>query len=145
MEIIINVFIAILNLAAILVIYKSLSHIEMKNRILLIIIGEMLMYIILFIIYGISSTDIDETIVNSSRQIMIFTFLPINVIGIELPLLLTLKKFQQKDIKEEIFKKRMLFSLIISIIILIIEFCYIKDLQRGMNEFIDLNSINRTN
>lgn len=145
MEIIINVFIAILNFAAILVIYKSLSHIEMKNRILLIIIGEMLMYIILFIIYGISSTDIDETIVNSSRQIMIFTFLPINVIGIELPLLLTLKKFQQKDIKEEIFKKRMLFSLIISIIILIIEFCYIKDLQRGMNEFIDLNSINRTN
>lgn len=145
MEIIINVFIAILNLAAILVIYKSLSHIEMKSRILLIIIGEMLMYIILFIIYGISSTDIDETIVNSSRQIMIFTFLPINVIGIELPLLLTLKKFQQKDIKEEIFKKRMLFSLIISIIILIIEFCYIKDLQRGMNEFIDLNSINRTN
>lgn len=145
MEIIINVFIAILNFAAILVIYKSLSHIEMKNRILLIIIGEMLMYIILFIIYGISSTDIDETIVNSSRQIMIFTFLPINVIGIELPLLLTLKKFQQKDIKEEIFKKRMLFSLIISIIILIIEFCYIKDLQRGMNELIDLNSINRTN
>lgn len=145
MEIIINVFIAILNFAAILVIYKSLSHIEMKNRILLIIIGEMLMYIILFIIYGISSTDIDETIVNSSRQIMIFTFLPINVIGIELPLLLTLKKLQQKDIKEEIFKKRMLFSLIISIIILIIEFCYIKDLQRGMNEFIDLNSINRTN
>ena len=145
MEIIINVFIAILNFAAILVIYKSLSHIEMKNRILLIIIGEMLMYIILFIIYGISSTDIDETIVNSSRQIMIFTFLPINVIGIELPLLLTLKKFQQKDIKEEIFKKRMLFSLIISIIILIIEFCYIKDLQIGMNEFIDLNSINRTN
>lgn len=145
MEIIINVFIAILNFAAILVIYKSLSHIEMKNRILLIIIGEMLMYIILFIIYGISSTDIDETIVNSSRQIMIFTFLPINVIGIELPLLLTLKKFQQKDIKEEIFKKRMLFSLIISIIILIIEFCYIKDLQRGMNELIELNSINRTN
>ena len=145
MEIIINVFIAILNFAAILVIYKSFSHIEMKNRILLIIIGEMLMYIILFIIYGISSTDIDETIVNSSRQIMIFTFLPINVIGIELPLLLTLKKFQQKDIKEEIFKKRMLFSLIISIIILIIEFCYIKDLQRGMNELIDLNSINRTN
>lgn len=145
MEIIINVFIAILNFAAILVIYKSLSHIEMKNRILLIIIGEMLMYIILFIIYGISSTDIDETIVNSSRQIMIFTFLPINVIGIELPLLLTLKKFQQKDIKEEIFKKRMLFSLIISIIILIIEFCYIKDLQRGMNELIDLNSINKTN
>lgn len=145
MEIIINVFIAILNLAAILVIYKSLRHIEMKSRILLIIIGEMLMYIILFIIYGISSTDIDETIVNSSRQIMIFTFLPINVIGIELPLLLTLKKFQQKDIKEEIFKKRMLFSLIISIIILIIEFCYIKDLQRGMNELIDLNSINRTN
>ncbi len=145
MEIIINVFIAILNFAAILVIYKSLSHIEMKNRILLIIIGEMLMYIILFIIYGISSTDIDETIVNSSRQIMIFTFLPINVIGIELPLLLTLKKFQQKDIKEEILKKRMLFSLIISIIILIIEFCYIKDLQRGMNELIDLNSINRTN
>ena len=145
METIINVFIAIINLFAIIVIYKSLSNLEMKNRIILVIVGEIVMYVILFIIYGISSSTIDATIANGSRQIMLFTFLPINVIGIELPLLLTLRKFQQKDINEEKFKKRMILCLIVSVTILIIEFAYIKDMHNSMNELIEANNLNVTN
>ena len=142
---IINVFIAIINLFAIIVIYKSLSNLEMKNRIILVIVGEIVMYVILFIIYGISSSTIDATIANGSRQIMLFTFLPINVISIELPLLLTLRKFQQKDINEEKFKKRMILCLIVSVTILIIEFAYIKDMHNSMNELIEANNLNVTN
>ena len=44
------VFIVIMNLASIIVIFKSLSNIELKNKIILVVIGEIVMYVILFIV-----------------------------------------------------------------------------------------------
>ena len=103
------------------------------------------MYVILFIVYGISSAGANETIVNSSRQIILFTLLPINIICIELPIMLSLKKLQQGDIDNNKFNRRMTISIIIGIIILILEFNYIKDIQTGIGDFIrnanDINNI----
>ena len=129
-------FIVIINLASIFVIYKVLSNIELKNKIILVVIGEIVMYVILFIVYGISSAGVNETIVNSSRQIILFTFLPINIICIELPIMLSLKKLQQGDIDNDKFNRRMAITLIIGIIILILEFNYIKNIQAGISNFI---------
>lgn len=136
-------FIVIINLASIFVIYKVLSNIELKNKIILVVIGEIVMYVILFIVYGISSAGVNETIVNSSRQIILFTFLPINIICIELPIMLSLKKLQQGDIDNDKFNRRMAKTLIIGIIILILEFNYIKNIQTGISNFItNANYIN---
>ncbi len=136
-------FIVIINLASIFVIYKVLSNIELKNKIILVVIGEIVMYVILFIVYGISSAGVNETIVNSSRQIILFTFLPINIICIELPIMLSLKKLQQGDIDNDKFNRRMAITLIIGIIILILEFNYIKNIQTGISNFItNANYIN---
>ena len=136
-------FIVIINLASVFVIYKVLSNIELKNKIILVAIGEIVMYVILFIVYGISSAGVNETIVNSSRQIILFTFLPINIICIELPIMLSLKKLQQGDIDNDKFNRRMAITLIIGIIILILEFNYIKNIQTGISNFItNANYIN---
>lgn len=135
METAIIAFIVIMNLAAILVVYKSLSNIELKNKLILIAIGEIVMYVILFIVYSVSSSGADATVVNSSRQVILFTILPINIICIELPLMLALKKLQQKDIDNNQFKKRMTICLIIAIIILVLEFVYIRDIQAGISNF----------
>ena len=110
-------------------------NIELKNKIILIVIGEIVMYVILFILYGISSSGVNETVVNNSRQIILFTILPINIICIELPLMLTLKKLQQGDIENSQFKKRMAICLIIAVIILVLEFAYIRDIQAGISNF----------
>ena len=129
-------FIVVINLASAFVIFKVLSNIELKNKIILVAIGEIAMYVILFVVYGISSAGANETIVNSSRQIILFTLLPINIICIELPIMLTLKKLQQGDIDDNKFKRRMSIFLIIGIIILILEFNYIRDIQTGISNFI---------
>ena len=129
-------FIVLINLASAFVIFKVLSNIELKNKLILVAIGEIVMYVILFIVYGISSAGANETIVNSSRQIILFTLLPINIICIELPIMLTLKKLQQGDIDNNKFKRRMSIFLIIGIIILILEFNYIRDIQTGISNFI---------
>ena len=136
-------FIVVINLASVFVIYKVLSNIELKNKIILVVIGEIVMYVILFIVYGISSGGANETIVKSSRQIILFTFLPINIICIELPIMLSLKKLQQGDIDKDKFNRRMAITLIIGIIILILEFNYIKNIQTGISNFItNANYIN---
>ena len=145
MNIALIAFMIIINLASAFVIFKVLSNIELKNKIILIAIGEIVMYVILFVVYGISSVGVNETIVNASRQIIIFTFLPINIICIELPIMLSFKKLQQGDIDNNKFKTRMAISIIIGIIILILEFNYIKDIQDGISNFIknanDINNI----
>lgn len=135
METAIIAFIVLINLASIFVVYKSLSNIEIKNKLTLIAIGEIVMYVILFIVYSISSSGVDVAVVNSSRQIILFTILPINIVCIELPLMLTLKKLQQGDIEEPQFKKRMAIFLIIAVIILVLEFIYIKNIQAGISDF----------
>lgn len=135
METAIIAFIVIMNLAAVLVIYRSLSNIELKNKLILLAIGEIVMYVILFIVYGISSAGANELVANSSRQIILFTLLPINVVCIEFPLMLLFKKLQQGDIEKDSFNKRMIFCLIACILILVLEFIYIKSIQAGISNF----------
>ncbi len=135
METAIIAFIVIMNLASILVIFKALSNIELKNKIILFAIGEIVMYVILYIVYSISSAGANELVVNSSRQIILFTLLPINIVCLEFPLMLTLKKLQQGDIVDSQFKKRMIICLIVCIIVLVLEFIYIKDIQAGISNF----------
>ena len=135
METAIIAFIVIMNLASILVIFKALSNIELKNKIILVAIGEIVMYVILYIVYSISSAGANELVVNSSRQIILFTLLPINIVCLEFPLMLTLKKLQQGDIDDSQFKKRMTICLIVCIIVLALEFVYIKDIQAGISNF----------
>ena len=135
METAIIAFIVIMNLAAVLVIYRSLSNIELKNKLILLAIGEIVMYVILFIVYGISSAGANELVANSSRQIILFTLLPINVVCIEFPLMLLFKKLQQGDIEKDSFNKRMIFCLIACILILVFEFIYTKSIQAGISNF----------
>ena len=135
METAIIAFIVIMNLASILVIFKALSNMELKNKIILVAIGEIVMYVILYIVYSISSAGANELVVNSSRQIILFTLLPINIVCLEFPLMLTLKKLQQGDIDDSQFKKRMTICLIVCIIVMVLEFVYIKDIQAGISNF----------
>ena len=93
------------------------------------------MYVILFIVYGLSSAGANEAVVNSSRQIILFTILPINVVCIESSLMLNLKKFQQGDIDDGQFRRRMALWSIACIVILVLEFMYIKDIQEGISNF----------
>ena len=49
--------------------------------------------------------------------------------------MLTLKKLQQGDIDDSQFKKRMTICLIVCIIVMVLEFVYIKDIQAGISNF----------
>ena len=135
MEIITIAFIIILNIVAISIVLKSLGDIEIKNKIAITLLGVILMYAILYIIYNISSANVDKNIITASRQLILFTFLPINILCILVPILLQFKKLKNKEINEQKFKFKIILFIIIGIIILFIENMYIKDIQHGIENF----------
>ena len=135
MEIITIAFIIILNIVAISIVLKSLGDIEIKNKIAITLLGVILMYAILYIIYNISSANVDKYIITASRQLILFTFLPINILCILVPILLQFKKLKNKEINEQKFKFKIILFIIIGIIILFIENMYIKDIQHGIENF----------
>lgn len=137
MEVITIAFILILNIVAISIVYKSLGEIEIKNKIVITALGVLLMYVVLFIIYNISSAKVDESIISSSRQLILFTFLPINLLCILLPILLQIRKLKNKDIDETKFKFKVALFIVIGIVILFIESMYIKDIQLGIKNISD--------
>ena len=93
------------------------------------------MYIILYVIYNISSKGIESAVVQASRQMIIFAFLPINLICIATPILMQIRKLKEKDLTNEKFKKKIIIYFIIAIVILVIECIYIKDIQTGIQSF----------
>lgn len=132
-------FIIILNIVAIFIFYKSLGKMEIKNKLAITLLGWILMYIILYILYGISSNGVEEIVAKASKQLLIFAFLPINIVCAGVPMMIQFRKLKGKEIKSEQFKNKMIILGIIAIIILIIECIYIKDIQKGIEQFKTIN------
>lgn len=135
MEIITIGFILIINIVAIIIFYKSLGEIDVKSKIIILLAGVILMYTLLYIIYSISSSGIEAKVAQASKQILIFTFLPINIMCTITPIMVQFKKLKQEDINNDKFKKKVILYTLIGVLILIIECIYIKDIQRGIEKF----------
>ncbi len=127
--------IIIMNLVSIGILYKSLGKLEIKNKLIITIVSLIIMYLLIFVIYSISSVNADKGIVKASRQIILFTFLPINTMCIMSTIATQMRKLKDKEIDEEKFKKKVALYAIIGVIILIIEISYIKDIQAGIARF----------
>ena len=129
-------FIILLNIVAMGALYQAIGNkVSILNRIVMTAFGVLLMYILLFIVYSISSLKQDKIIVNAARQIILFTILPINIMCIMRPIIIQIRKLRDKEIKQDKFNKKILIYGIIAIVILIIEFSYIRDIQNGIYAF----------
>ena len=136
MEIITIGFIVILNIAAIGAMYQVIgNNIPTSNRIAITLVGSIVMYVLIYIIYSVSSVGRDQNIAEAARQLILFTLLPINTFCIMRPIAIQLRKLGDKDIKEDRFTRKLIIYGIIGLIILIVEFMYIKDIQAGIARF----------
>lgn len=132
MQIITIGLIIIFNIVAIGSLYQAIGKNETKNKIAIVALSSILMYVVIYIIYGISSKGGEENIIEAARQLIVFTLLPINTLTIMSPIATQLRKLKQKEIEESKFRRKMLIYIIIAIVILIIECIYIKDIQTGI-------------
>ena len=128
---VIVLFILILNVVSILLMYKCIGIESKKEKLIFVVMGTALMYILTSIIYWISTKDIQMTEVSErGKDLIIFLFVPINAI-LTLPLFAkSFSKFRDGRIDGKILRNRGVLLIILLAIILIFECIYFKNIQQ---------------
>ena len=128
---IILLFILILNIVSIVLMYYSLGDLGKKEKLIYIVVGTAIMYIITSIVYWFSTRGIEVTEVSErGKDLITFLFVPINGI-IMLPLLAkSYSKLKYGNLDKNVFLKRGIVLAVILLIVLIIECIYFKNVQQ---------------
>ena len=134
MVIFIYLCILLLNIVAIFMTYKFLGEdFEKKEKSIFLVVGIAIMYMIVSLVYWLSTRGIDLGINNEmGKNFIIFTFVPINSMLVLPFLASSYKYFKQERLKKQNFKNRIILLCVILIIVLILEFFYFKDIQNSI-------------
>ena len=142
-------FILVSNIVAISLIYYSFDkNIEKGKKLLYTMIAMGIIYILVLIVYFFSSIGMPKEVAKKSKDMITFAFVPVNSILL-IPFLL--KSFNQrndKSITVEQLNKRAIIVIIVGIVLLIGEFFYFRNIEKGINDIINQkqsNSVNNDN
>ena len=126
--------ILLLNLVAIFTTYRFLGEdFEKKEKSIFLIIGIAIMYMIVSLVYWLSTRGVNlETNNEMGKNFIIFTFVPINSMLVLPFLASSYKNFKQGKLKKQSIKNRIILVCVILIIVLILEFFYFKDIQNSI-------------
>lgn len=134
MIIFIYLCILLLNIVAIFMTYRFLGEdLEKKEKSIFLVVGIAIMYMIVSLVYWLSTMGVDLEVNNEmGKNFIIFTFVPINSMLVLPFLASSYKYFKQGRLKKQNFKNRIILLCIILIIVLILEFFYFKDIQNSI-------------
>ena len=123
-----------LNLVAIFLTYHFLGkEMDKKAKGIFIIIGIAIIYILVSFVYWISTKDIElGTNESFGKNLITFTFVPVNAIII-LPFLAnSYKNLQSGRLKSVPFRNRCILLATVLVVLLVFEAFYFKDIQTGI-------------
>lgn len=132
---IIKIIALVIFLIACIAIYHNTNSFEPKKRILYIIIGMIIMYVITSIICSIDMSGIqveNEQAIKDTLMVIKIIFTPINAMVILSSLGNTMGKVKDKELTLEKASKRLIIILIAIIIILVFETNYIRNFITGV-------------
>lgn len=135
---IIYVFILIANVISILLIYNSFNkNIEKTKKLLYTMISMGIIYIIVLVIYFFSSIGLSKETTKQAKDMITFTFVPVNSI-ILIPFLI--RSFNQRknnEITTEQLNRRTIIMIIIAIILIVAEFFYFRNIEKGIIDIVN--------
>ena len=117
--------------------WHNLGRIEKSKKIIYIIIGMIIIFIITNIVYSISKADVsypEEQIEGTVRNTLLLVFTALNGLIVVPYIAKQLDRIREKEIEKEKFTKKMVLLLIVFILCLILESGYLKDTQLGILE-----------
>ncbi len=137
-NLIIYLFILIANVVAILLIYHSFDrNIEKTKKLLYTMISMGLIYILVLIIYFFSSIGLDKETTTKAKDMIIFSFVPVNAIILVPFLLRSFNRSKDREITIEQLNKRAITVAIIGIVLIIGEFFYFRNIEKGIINMIN--------
>lgn len=126
-------FILVANLIAILLTYYSFNKsIEKTKRLLYTMISVGVMYILILIVYSFSSIGIAKKASSAAKDMITYTFVPVNTILVLPFMIRSFNKRKENEITTSQLNMRATIVLIITIAILVSEFFYFRKIQQGI-------------
>ena len=126
-------FIIVANLIAILLTYYSFNKsIEKTKRLLYTMISVGVMYILILIVYSFSSIGIAKKASSAAKDMITYTFVPVNTILVLPFMIRSFNKRKENEITTSQLNMRATIVLIIPIAILVSEFFYFRKIQQGI-------------
>lgn len=134
----INIFIILANIVAILLTYYSFNkNLDKSKKMLYTMISIGTMYIVILIVYFFSSLGLPKNTSSNAKNMITFTFVPINAM-IFLPILIrTFNKGKSKAITTKQLNRRVIIVAVIGIAVLVSEFFYFRNIQKGINKVLE--------
>lgn len=134
----INIFIILANIVAILLTYYSFNkNLDKSKKMLYTMISIGTMYIVILIVYFFSSLGLSKNTSSNAKNMITFTFVPINAM-IFLPILIrTFNKGKSKAITTKQLNRRVIIVAVIGIAVLVSEFFYFRNIQKGINKVLE--------
>lgn len=121
-------FLLLINCFAILLNIKMTSGIDTSKKITMIVIEEIVLFVIMNVIYTLCSANIEIKNPSNSRMFQVLTFTGINMMIMAAPINKIIAKHERHEIKGEEGGSKIRFKIIMAIVILAIEYLYIKSI-----------------
>ncbi len=121
-------FLLLINCFAILLNIKMTSGIETTKKVVMIAIEEVVLFVIMSIIYTLCTSNVEIKNPAESRIFQVCTFTGINMMIMAAPINKVIAKHERHEIKGSEGNEKIRFKLIMSIVLLAIEYLYIKSL-----------------
>ncbi len=135
MNIFIVIFILILNIVNVFAMYKLLGeNVEKKDKIIFIAVGVAIMYGLVSLVYFLSGIGIDEATSEAGRDLITFTFVPVNGLCTLTFFTSSYKKYKDGKLGIDKLRNRIIVLFVLLVILLIGEFFYFKNIQNNALE-----------
>ena len=132
-NIIIFLFILVANVIAFLLIYNSFNkNVEKTKQLLYTMISMGIVYIVVLVIYFFSSIGLSKEVTSQAKEMITFSFVPVNSIIILPFLIRSFNKRKNKEITTEQLNRRTIIMIIIAIALIIGEFFYFRNIEKGI-------------
>ena len=129
MNIFIIIGILIANIVAVLLTYHFIKTLEKKQKIIFIAVAVAIIYIVVSIIYLLSSIGIEQAVSQAAKSFVTYMFVPVNMI-ILMPIIAnTYCNLKLKKLNRDKLQKRLIIIGVISLLLIIFEFFYFKNIQ----------------
>lgn len=132
MNIFLIIAILITNAFALMIVYQILKKIPKKEILIFMAASVTTVYILVSIVYALSGIGVEETVHESAKNMIIYLFVPVNVIVFVSYIAVQYRKLKDKEPDYKKIANKIAITIAIFIVALIAEFFYFKNIQNNI-------------
>lgn len=135
MNLFMMIAILLVNVVAVIVTYQFIKVLEKKERVIFIAIAIAVNYMVVSVVYALSSIGLDEIVKQSAQNFVTYMFVPVNMILVMPFIASTYSKMKLNKIKQEPLRNRIIAIAIWIIVILVVEYFYFRSIGLNISSY----------